>query len=109
MPKEVIKATVSIKAESLGSLQNLLETIAERAGMTIVADASMSTSMAIESVDSDDLRDALTEIARAVAHSDGCEAKIAAPAEVWTGRAVVAGPTPMERMINQATGELFEG
>ena len=105
--KDLVKATISIKAESLSAHQGLLETIAERAGMTIVADATLTTSMAIESSDTDDLRDALTEIAKAIQISDGVEAKIAAPSEVWQGRTTVAGPTPMERMINQATGELF--
>ena len=100
MPKETIKASVTIKAESLYTLTHALRQIMD-VNIQCVTNATISTSISIESTDSDDLRDALTDIARAIAVSEGVEAKIAAPAEVWTGRAVVAGPTPMESYINK--------
>lgn len=46
MAKETVKATVSIKAESMAALTNALESIAERATMQIVVNASVATSIA---------------------------------------------------------------
>lgn len=105
--KDKIKSSVSIKADSMRDLTIALEEIAVRANFAIVLSASVSTSIAIEADDADDLRDALTEIANAIDVSEGVEGSIKAPHGVWTGRTQLAGPTPMERMINQATGELF--
>lgn len=107
MSKDKVKSSVSIKADSMRDLSNALEEIALRANFTIVLNASVSTSIAIEAEDADDLRDALTEIANAIDVSEGVKSDIKAPHGVWTGRTRHAGPTPMERMINQATGELF--
>lgn len=104
MIEKPLKVTITIKAESLIDLVNALTRIAEEASMLIVQSATVSTSLAIEAKDTDDLADALSDVARAVAASEGVEAKISAPATVWHGRRL--DPTPMERMINLATGEL---
>ncbi len=96
---ETIKATVSIKAESMYALTNALESIAERATMQIVASAAVSISISIEAEDADDLSDALSAIARAVALCDGIEASAKAPMTAWNGRRLDA--TPMERYIDQ--------
>lgn len=100
MAKETVKATVSIKAESMSDLTNALESIAERATMQIVVGASVSVSIVIESDDADDLSEALSAIARAVSLCEGIEASAKAPMTAWHGRRL--DPTPMERMIDAA-------
>lgn len=105
MTKETHKATISLKAESLVALTQALEQIAQDAGMQIVMNANVSTSIALEADDLDDLGLAISDIASAVARSDGVECKVSAPGSVWHQRRLDA--TPMERMISQATGELF--
>lgn len=105
MSKDTVKATVSLKAESMYALTNALESIAERATMQIVLGATVSVSIAIESDDADDLSDALSAIARAVSLCEGIEASAKAPMTAWNGRRLDA--TPMERMINDAA-PLFE-
>lgn len=100
MSKDTVKATVSLKAESMSALTNALESIAERATMQIVLGANVSVSIAIESDDADDLSDALSAIARAVSLCEGIEASAKAPMTAWNGRRLDA--TPMERMINGA-------
>ena len=97
---ETVKATVSIRAESMYALTNALESIAERATMQIVASAAVSTSISIDADDADDLSEALGAIAQAIGYSDGVECKIAAPGAVWHGRRLDL--TPMERAINSA-------
>lgn len=104
MTMNMHKATITLKAESLGALLNAIEAIAEQAGMTIVANATVSTSIAIESEDLDDLVTALGDVTAAVAASDGVECKVSAPGSAWHGRRLDL--TPMERMINSATGGL---
>lgn len=103
MSKETVKASISLKAESLLALVDALTRIAEDAGMVIVQHATVTTSIAINADDLDDLVTALGDVARAVSVSEGVEAKISAPATVWHGRRLDL--TPMERMINSATGE----
>jgi len=105
MAKETTKATITFKAESLAALIEALERIALDANMRIVMQANVSTSMALESEDESDLGLAISDIASAVAKVEGVECKISAPGSVWHGRRI--DPTPMERMISQATGELF--
>jgi hypothetical protein len=48
---------------------------------------------------------AISDIAGAIERTDGVECKVSAPGSVWHHRTLSL--TPMERMINQATGELF--
>lgn len=98
--KDTVKATVSIKAESIAALTNALESIAERATMQIVASASVATSISIEADDASDLSDALSAIARACGLCEGIEVTAKAPMAAWDGRRL--DPTPMERMINAA-------
>ena len=97
---EILKATVSIKAESMYALTNALESIAERATMQIVIGAAVTTSISIESDDANDLSEALSAIAKAVSLCDGIEASAKAPMTAWHGRRL--DPTPMERMIDEA-------
>ena len=96
---DVVKATVSVRAESMYALNNALESIAERATMQIVTSAAVSMSISIEADDADDLSDALSAIARAVALCDGIEASAKAPMTAWNGRRLDS--TPMERYIEQ--------
>lgn len=98
--KDTHKATISLKAESLAALVEVLDRIAVDAQMQIVQNANVSTSIVIEADDISDLIDALGDVAGAVARSDGVEAKIAAPATAWDGRRIDL--TPMEKMINEA-------
>lgn len=105
MAKDVTKATVSIKADSLGCLIAALEQIAQEANMRIVQNATVSTSMALESEDDSDLGLAIGDIASAINRTEGVECKISAPGSVWHERRI--DPTPMEVLINRATGELF--
>ena len=100
---ETIKATVSIRAESMYALTNALESIAERATMQIVAGAAVSTSISIEGDDAEDVQEALGAIAWAIEICEGAECKINAPGTVWHGRRL--DPTPMERLINSAVRE----
>lgn len=106
MSKETIKATISLKADSMMDLSNALQAIAERANMRIVQSATVSTSISLDSEDLSDLIMALSDIASAVEASDGVECKVSAPGSAWHNRRL--DPTPMERMINEATGELFD-
>lgn len=101
---ETIKASVSIKAESMPALVRALTRIADE-GMTIIQSAAVSTTISLESGDIDDLDFALRCIAKALGKSDDVTAKISAPATIWDGRRL--DPTPMERAIN-AAGGLFE-
>lgn len=100
MAKDTIKATVALKAESMRELVETLTRIADEAGMVIVQNASVSTSITIEADDLDDLREALGDVTGAVASSEGIECKVSAPGSAWHGRRL--DPTPMERMINEA-------
>lgn len=97
---ETVKATVSIKAESMYALTNALESIAERATMQIVVGASVSTSISLEADDAGDLSDAIGAIAHAVSLCEGVEASAKAPLTSWHNRRL--DPTPMERMIDAA-------
>jgi transcriptional regulatory protein LevR len=105
MAKDVTKATVAIKAESLASLIEALERIAEEANMRIVQNANVSTSIALESEDDSDLGLAISDIASAINRTVGVECKVSAPGSVWHERRI--DPTPMEVLINRATGEIF--
>lgn len=104
MSEKPIKASIALKADSLIDLCNALQAIAEQAGMIIVQDATISTSIAIETSDLDDLVSALGDVTAAVEASDGVECKVSAPGSAWHNRRLDL--TPMERMINSATGEL---
>ena len=101
--KDTHKATISLKAESLIDLTNALTRIAEDAGMIIVQNAAVSTSIAIEADDLDDLVTALGDVTGAVEQSEGVECKVSAPGSTWHNRRL--DPTPMERMIRNAVGE----
>lgn len=101
MPKETHKASISLKAESLLALVDALTRIAEDAGMVIVQHATVTTSIAIEADDLDDLVTALGDVTGAVERSEGVECKVSAPGSAWHGRRLDL--TPMERMINNAT------
>lgn len=101
---ETIKATIAIKADSMRALVEALTDIALNANMTIVQDATVSTSLAIEAEDADDLREALGAITSAIDGSDDVECKVSAPGSIWHGRRL--DPTQMERYIN--SGELFK-
>jgi hypothetical protein len=101
MPKDVVKASITLKAESLPFLIEALTRIAEDANMLIVMQATITTALAIESEDASDLGLAISDIAGAVERTDGVECKVSAPGSVWHGMRL--DPTPMERMINQAT------
>lgn len=104
MPRDVHKATIALKAESLIDLTNALTRIAEDAGMVIVQHATVTTSITIEADDLDDLVTALGDVTAAVEASEGVECKVSAPGSAWHNRRL--DPTPMERLINSATGEL---
>jgi hypothetical protein len=104
MSEKPIKASISLKADSLVDLVNALQAIAEQAGMVIVQNATVSTAIAIETSDLDDLVSALGDVTAAVEASEGVECKVSAPGSAWHGRRLDL--TPMERMINSATGEL---
>jgi hypothetical protein len=101
MAKETTKATISLKAESLTDLIAALEAIALDAGMQIVMQANVSTSIALEAEDLSDLGTAIGDIAGAVGRTEGVECKVSAPGSVW--HLARLDPTPMERMINEAT------
>ena len=103
MAKETTKATISLKAESLTALIAALEQIALDAGMQIVMQANVTTSLALECDDLDDLGLAIGDIAGAVGRSEGVECKVSAPGSVWHRQRL--DPTPMERMINQVTAQ----
>jgi len=105
MTKDVTKATVAIKADSMGCLIAALEQIANEANMSIVMNANVSTSIALESEDDSDLGLAISCIASAINRTVGVECKVSAPGSVWHERRI--DPTPMEVLINKATGELF--
>lgn len=105
MAKDVTKATVSIKADSMADLIAALEQIADEANMTIVLQATVSTSIALESDDASDLGLAISCIASAINRTEGVECKVSAPGSVWHERRI--DPTPMEVLINRATGEIF--
>ena len=96
---ETHKAAVNLKAESLAALISSLEQIALDAGMQIVMSASITTSIALEAEDLDDLSLAIGDIAGAVGRSDGVECKVSAPGSVWDRRRLDS--TPMERYIDQ--------
>ena len=102
MAAEKHKASISLKAESLIALTEALQQIALDAGMQIVMQANVTTSIALECDDLDDLSLAIGDIAGAVGRSDGVECKVSAPGSVWDRRRLDA--TPMERMINQLGG-----
>lgn len=104
MPKETHKASISLKADSLIDLTNALTRIAEDAGMIIVQNATVTTSIAIDADDLDDLVTALGDVTGAVEKSEGVECKVSAPGSAWHNRRLDL--TPMERMINGATGEI---
>lgn len=104
--EQTFKATITIKAESLAALVEALDRIAVDAQMQLVQQATVSTSLAIEADDMSDLITALGDIAGAVARSEGIEAKVSAPMTAWHDRRI--DPTPMERMINDAS-DLFPG
>lgn len=95
---ETIKATVSLKAESLVDLVNALTRIAEDAGMVIVQQANVTTSIAIETDDISDLVTALGDVTGAIERSEGVECKVSAPGSAWHGRRLDA--TPMELYLN---------
>jgi len=103
MAKETTKATISLKAESLSDLIDALEAIALDAGMQIVMQATVSTSIALEADDISDLGTAIGDIAAAVNRSEGVECKVSALGSVW--HLARLDPTPMERMINSATAQ----
>lgn len=98
MGKETHKASISLKADSLIDLTNALTRIAEDAGMIIVQHATVTTSIAIEADDLDDLVTALGDVTGAVERSEGVECKVSAPGSAWHNRRLDL--TPMERMIN---------
>jgi hypothetical protein len=104
MSEKPIKASISLKAASLVDLVNALTRIAEQASMVVVQNATIATSIAIETSDLDDLVTALGDVTAAVKASEGVECKVSAPGSAWHGRRLDL--TPMERMINSATGEL---
>jgi hypothetical protein len=99
MAKEKTKATISLKAESLTDLIAALEAIALDAGMQIVMQATVSTSIALEADDLDDLGTAIGDIAGAVNRTEGVECKVSAPGSVWHQARL--DPTPMEAYINK--------
>lgn len=95
---ELQKATISLRAESLLALTQALEQIAQDAGMQIVMSATVTTGIALEADDVDDLGLAISDIAGAVARSEGVECKVSAPGSVWHQRRLDS--TPMERYID---------
>lgn len=101
---ETIKATINLKAESMPALARAIEAICTRASMQIVLNANVSTGIAIEADDIDDLRAAISDVAAAIEGTEGAECKISAPGTIWHERRL--DPTPLERYINSAT--LFE-
>lgn len=105
MAKETIKASITIKAESIQQLIDALWRMADESGQ-IVQDATVSASIKLEANDASDLFDAINDVQRGVAMSDGVESQISMPGSAWDGKRA-GGPTPMERYINQASGELF--
>lgn len=99
MATEKHKAAITLKCESMTALIAALEQIALDAGMQIVMGASVSTSIALECDDLDDLGLAISDIAGAVGRSDGVECKVSAPGSVWDRRRI--DTTPMERYIER--------
>lgn len=98
MKTDTVKATISLRADSLVDLVNALTRIAEDAGMVIVQQATVTTSIAIETGDISDLVTALGDVTGAIERSEGVECKVSAPGSAWHGRRLDA--TPMERYIN---------
>lgn len=96
---ETVKATISLKAESLVALTEALQRIAENAGMQIVMHANVTTSIALEADDLSDLGLAIGDIAGAVERIDDVECKVSAPGSVW--HLTRLDPTPMEAYINK--------
>ena len=98
MAKESIKANISLKCESLIALIEALQQIAQDAGMQIVMQANVTTSIALECDDLDDLSLAIGDIAGAVGRSDGVECKVSAPGSAWDRRRLDS--TLMEHYID---------
>ena len=61
--------------------------------------ANVTTSIALEADDLDDLSLAIGDIAGAVGRTAGVECKVSAPGSVWDRRRLDS--TPMERYIDQ--------
>ncbi len=102
MAKDVYKASISLKAESLIALTEALQRIAEDAGMQIVMHASVTTSISLEADDLSDLSLAIGDIAGAIERSEDVECKVSAPGSVWHRQRL--DPTPMERYIDSMKG-----
>ena len=90
------KATISIKAESLGDLNEALDAIASAMNVSLAAQLSFSTTIGIEADHLPHLRTMLDDIAEAVASSE-CEVAAKAPLAAYRNRRL--DPTPMERAI----------
>lgn len=102
MKNETVKATIAIKAETLEQLTNALARANDEFGGQLVRDASVSCSIKLEANDLDDLREAISDVLAAVAQSDGVNANVNVPDVVWSGPRRAAGPTPMEKAIEEA-------
>lgn len=103
MPVETIKATISIKAETMQQLIDMLQRAADE-GAQLVQNAGVSTSIKLEAFDAGDLSEAISDVLHAVNTSDGVTANVNAPHTVWDGRRA-AGLTPMEQYINRQQPE----
>lgn len=103
MSKDTHKATISLKG-NLHDLVNALARISDEFGNQIIETANVSVSIGVEADDLSDLVTALGDVTGAVEASEGVECKVSAPGSAWHNRRL--DPTPMERMINSATGEL---
>jgi hypothetical protein len=94
------KATITLKAETLGDLNEALDAIANASGNTFAVKATISTTITVEAGALSDLGLILDGIATAVAFS-AVEVTAKAPLAAYRQRRLDA--TPMERAIHEAS------
>ena len=102
LKSDTFKASIALKAESLGDLNETLDLIANATGIHLVTKATISTSIAVESETIEDLRRILDGIAGAVSGSMAeTEVSAKAPMEVYAAGSRRLDLTPMERAIQE--------
>jgi hypothetical protein len=104
LQSDTYKASISLKAESLGDLNEVLDLIANASGISLVTKATISTSISIEAESIDFLRRVLDGIADAIGGTLAeVDVNAKAPMDVYRNRRL--DPTPMERAISRAGEE----
>lgn len=100
LKSDTFKASIALKAESLGDLNETLDLIANATGIHLVTKATISTSIAVEAETIEDLQQVLSGIAGAVRGSMAeTEVSAKAPMEVYATGNRRLDLTPMERAI----------